>query len=200
MIQASTGPLRSIAGSTSSPTLASIAASVTLSLANHDASLPIAYQLYLPEDWAKDQARRQKAKIPETIAFQTKPEIAFEQIKVARTAGLPQGVVLMDAGYGNDTGLRTEITALGMSYVAGIGPNTSFWPAGASPIAATGSIGAWATTEASSTRWAAPAELGQGTRLQPTGRSVANHHLARGSRGLALVALCPTQSAAGASR
>jgi SRSO17 transposase len=62
---------------------------VTLSLANHDASLPIAYQLYLhlPEDWAEDQARRQKAKIPETIAFQTKPEIALEQIKVARTAG-----------------------------------------------------------------------------------------------------------------
>ena len=95
---------------------------MTLSLANHDASLPIAYQLYLPEDWAKDQARRQKAKIPETIAFQTKPEIALEQIKVARTAGLPQGVVLMDAGYGNDTGLRTEITALGMSYVAGSVP------------------------------------------------------------------------------
>ena len=42
---------------------------MTLSLANHEASLPIAYRLYLPEDWAKDQARRDKAKIPETIAF-----------------------------------------------------------------------------------------------------------------------------------
>src|SRR5467141_672629 len=87
---------------------------VSLSLANGHASLPIAYRLYLPEDWAKDQARRDKAKVPETIAFQTKPEIALEQIKAARTAGLPQGVVLMDAGYGNDTRLRTEITALGM--------------------------------------------------------------------------------------
>ena len=92
---------------------------VTLSLANHDASLPVAYRLYLPEDWAKDQARRHKAKVPETIAFQTKPEIALEQIKAARAAGLPEGVVLMDAGYGNDTGLRTEITALGLRYVAG---------------------------------------------------------------------------------
>jgi SRSO17 transposase len=36
----------------------------------------------------------------------------------------------MDAGYGNDTRLRTEITALGMSYVAGIGLNTSVWPLG----------------------------------------------------------------------
>jgi SRSO17 transposase len=109
---------------------------VTLSLANHEASLPVAYRLYLPEDWAKDQARRDKAKIPETIAFQTKPEIALEQIKATRTAGLPQGVVLMDAGYGNDTRLRTEITALGLSYVAGIGPNTSVWPPGAGPLPA----------------------------------------------------------------
>ena len=35
---------------------------MTLSLANHDASLPVAYRLYLPEDWAQDQARRDKAK------------------------------------------------------------------------------------------------------------------------------------------
>ena len=45
---------------------------VSLSLANHDASLPVAYRLYLAEDWAKDRARRHKAKVPETIAFQTK--------------------------------------------------------------------------------------------------------------------------------
>src|SRR6059058_3608401 len=33
---------------------------VSLSLANHDASLPIAYQLYLPKEWAKDRTRRRK--------------------------------------------------------------------------------------------------------------------------------------------
>jgi SRSO17 transposase len=88
----------------------------------------------VPEDWAKDEARRHKAKIPQTIAFQTKPEIALEQIKAAQTAGLPQGMVLMDAGYGNDTSLRTEITALGISYAAGIGPNTSVWPPGVAPM------------------------------------------------------------------
>jgi len=104
-------------------------------LANHDASLPIAYRLYLPEDWATDQARRDKARVPQTIAFQTKPEIAFEQIEAARAAGLPEGVVLMDAGDGNDTGLRTDITALGLRYVAGIGPNTSVWPPGEAPMA-----------------------------------------------------------------
>src|SRR6202011_188316 len=113
------------AGQLPEPALAKAGVAVSLSLANHDASLPIAYRLYLPEDWAKDQARRHKPKIPETSAFHTKPEIALEQIKAARRATRPQGVVLMDAGYGTDTSLRTEITALHMSYVAGIRPNTS---------------------------------------------------------------------------
>ena len=107
---------------------------VTLSLASRDARLPAAYRLYLAEDWAQDQARRHKAKIPQTIAFQTKPEIAVEQINAAQAAGLAQGVVLIDAGYGNDARLRTQITAGGISDVAGIGPNTSVWPPGAAPL------------------------------------------------------------------
>src|SRR3954468_8502719 len=45
---------------------------VTLSVANDHASLPIAYQLYLPQDWAADQKRRQAAGVPEDIAFATK--------------------------------------------------------------------------------------------------------------------------------
>src|ERR1700755_1216676 len=95
---------------------------VTLSLANHDASLPIAYLIYLPEDWGNNLERRHKAKVPETIAFQTKPQIALDQIKTARAAGLPEGMVLMDAGYCNDTQLGAEITALGLPCVAGCGP------------------------------------------------------------------------------
>jgi SRSO17 transposase len=42
--------------------------------------------------------------------------------------------VLMDAGYGNDTRLRTDIAALGLRYVAGIGPSTSVWPPGEAPM------------------------------------------------------------------
>jgi SRSO17 transposase len=109
---------------------------VRLSLANHDASLPVAYRLYLPEDWAADLERRHKAKVPQTIAFHTKPQIALAQIKAARAAGLPEGVVLMDAGYGNDTELRTQLTALGLRSVAGIGPKTAVWPPGTGPLPA----------------------------------------------------------------
>jgi SRSO17 transposase len=107
---------------------------VTLSIAAHAASLPIAYQLYLPEEWAKDSARRDRAGVPEAVAFATKPAIALEQIRAAVAAGVPQGVVLMDAGYGADTKLRTAITALGLRYVAGIQPHTTVWPAGRGPL------------------------------------------------------------------
>src|SRR5207344_2431448 len=107
---------------------------VSLSLANHHASLPVAYRLYLPEDWAADRDRRHKAKVPEEISFKTKPEIALAQIRAACEAGLPRGVVLMDAGYGCNTRLRTEVDALGLSYVAGILPNTSVWAPGTQPL------------------------------------------------------------------
>src|SRR5215475_11067855 len=107
---------------------------VTLSLANHHASLPVAYQLYLPKDWADDKERCRKAGVPEDIEFKTKPEIALEQVHWALEAGLPRGVVLMDAGYGASTELRESITALDLPYVAGIGPQTSVWAPGEEPL------------------------------------------------------------------
>ena len=96
---------------------------VSLSIANHAASLPVAYRLYLPAGWAKDRARRKKAGVPEEIHFKTKPEIALEQIRWACETGLPRGVVLMDAAYGSDTRLRAGMTDLGVPYVVGIVPN-----------------------------------------------------------------------------
>jgi SRSO17 transposase len=106
---------------------------VSLSLANTHASLPVAYRLYLPEDWAGDAARRGKAHVPKEIVFKTKPEIALEQIRAACDAGLPRGVVLMDAGYGANTELRRSIAALDLAYVAGILPNTTVWAPGTAP-------------------------------------------------------------------
>jgi SRSO17 transposase len=97
---------------------------VTLSIANHQASLPIAYRLYLPRVWSSDAARRKEVHVPDTIAFKTKPQIALEQIRAALAAGIAPGVVLMDAGYGNGLALRQAITDLGLAYVAAIVPTS----------------------------------------------------------------------------
>jgi SRSO17 transposase len=109
---------------------------VSLSIANHHASLPVAYRLYLPQEWTQDRERWRKASIPEDIVFKTKPQIAFDQIRAACEAGLPRGVVLMDAGYGANTGLRTDIAKLELTYVAGILPSTTVWAPGTAPLRA----------------------------------------------------------------
>jgi SRSO17 transposase len=93
---------------------------VSLSLANHHASLPVAYRLYVPENWAKDAARRKKTGIPDEIEFTTKPKMALEQIEWACKIGLPRGVVLMDAGYGHDLSFRKRLVELKLTYSVGI--------------------------------------------------------------------------------
>src|SRR3954471_1707869 len=109
---------------------------VTLSVATGHASLPIAYRLYLPEAWAGDPARRAMAGVPDEVGFATKPAIALEQVRQALADGVPPGVLVTDAGYGNDTDFRDGITGLGLAYVAGILGTTNLWPPGAGPLPA----------------------------------------------------------------
>ena len=103
---------------------------VSLSVATHQASLPVAYRLYLPQDWADDPARRAVAGVPSKVAFQTKPEIALQQMRQAHADGLPTAVALMDPAYGNNGALRAGIRELGQPYVAGILPTTAVWQPG----------------------------------------------------------------------
>jgi SRSO17 transposase len=107
---------------------------VSLSLSTGEASLPIAWQLYLPEIWAHDKKRRKSTGIPSEIGFQTKPEIAFEQIRAAVDRELPNAPVLADAGYGNDTKFREGITELGLLCVVGIQSSVSVWQPGQAPL------------------------------------------------------------------
>jgi SRSO17 transposase len=108
---------------------------VSLSVANHHASLPVAYRLYLPREWAGDRRRRRKAGVPPTIRFMTKPQIALEQIKAALAADIARGVVLMDADYGRDSNLRRELRALEMTYLAAIQSTPMVWSPGTGPKA-----------------------------------------------------------------
>jgi len=107
---------------------------VSLSLASTQGSVPIAYQLYLPQDWADDPGRGQAAGVPEAQAFATKPAIALEQMRRAIEQGVRTGVVLADAGYGDETAFRDGITATGLLYAVGIRPATTVWAPGTAPL------------------------------------------------------------------
>jgi SRSO17 transposase len=106
---------------------------VSLSVTTETSSMPVAFRLYLPEMWATDSKRRDRAGVPADICFRTKPEIALAQIRQARKRGIPEGVVLADAGYGTDSGFRTELTKLELPYVVGIQSTLSVWEPGKGP-------------------------------------------------------------------
>jgi SRSO17 transposase len=109
---------------------------VSLSVATWSSSLPIAYRLYLPKEWAEDSARRKKTEVPKEVQFETKPEIALEQIRAAVAAGVAQGIVLADAAYGNNTEFREEIAALGLQSVLGVQGSMTVWEPGKQPLPA----------------------------------------------------------------
>jgi len=107
---------------------------VSLSAVSDHASLPIAYRLYLPHEWIDDPVRRAKVGVPADIVFQTKPQIALDQLRAAVADGIKPEFVLADAGYGNDTDFRDGITKIGLPYAVGIQSSTSVWPPGAEPL------------------------------------------------------------------
>jgi SRSO17 transposase len=109
---------------------------VSLSVSTWSASLPMAWRLYLPEAWASDRKRSKKAGIPAEIKFQTKPQIALEEIRQALQDGVPPGAVLADAAYGNDTQFREEVTKLGLPYVLGVQSTITLWEPGKPPLPA----------------------------------------------------------------
>lgn len=106
---------------------------VSLSVAGEHVSLPVGYRLYLPQEWAQERARRIEAAIPQEIEFQTKPEIALGLLGAACAEEIPRGVVLADAGYGNETAFRQKLREMRLTYAVGIQKAVTVWAPGSGP-------------------------------------------------------------------
>jgi len=109
---------------------------VSLSVATWNASLPVGYRLYLPKEWAEDFTRRKETEVPKEVGFQTKPEIALDQIRAALAAKVDRGVVLADAAYGINTEFRDGLTDLELQYVVGVQSTMTVWEPGQQPLPA----------------------------------------------------------------
>ncbi|CAB3772891.1 IS701 family transposase ISRso17 [Paraburkholderia humisilvae] len=107
---------------------------VRLSIATQRGSLRVAWQLYVPREWTDDRQRARRAGIPDDLAFENKPQIALAQLREAMAAGVAPGIVLADAGYGDETAFRDGVTELGLLYAVGIRPGTSVWAHGTAPL------------------------------------------------------------------
>ena len=173
---------------------------VTLSIANHAASLPIAYRLYLPEDWAADEARRQKAHVPAAVKFRTKPEIALDQIRGALAAGVAPGVLLTDAGYGVNGAFRSGVTAMGLTYAVGVQSTLSVWPPEAGPLPPRPWSGRGRKPSQHAARRRSSASLGQETGQDAGSTGLANSRLAGGLERSLVLALRRRAVATGLAR
>ena len=107
---------------------------VSVSLACDQGSVPVAWQLYLPEDWAADPKRRVQAGVPEELRFATKTQIALAQLRTLLADGAPHHCVLADAGYGVDTAFRQTLSDMGLAYAVGVTSAVVVWPPGIEPL------------------------------------------------------------------
>jgi SRSO17 transposase len=121
----SVGVHRQYTGSAGKITNCQIA--VTLSVATAESHVPIDVELYMPQVWTDDLKRRRAARVPDSLQFKTKPQLALEMIRRAVAAKVPEGVVLADAAYGSSVEFREGIRALGLHYAVGVDPKTSVW-------------------------------------------------------------------------
>jgi SRSO17 transposase len=100
---------------------------VSLSLATLQGSLPLAWRLYLPKEWTDDAKRCKAAGVPETVGFATKGALAWAQIEAALAVGIPKGIVLTDAGYGDEAAFRDRLEERGLTYAVGIRQTAKVW-------------------------------------------------------------------------
>ena len=88
-------------------------------------TVPLGWALYLPEEWCDDPERRRKAKIPEEIEFQTKPELAVELVERAAGWKIAKAPILGDCAYGKNTALRERLDDAGLEYVLSVSEEVS---------------------------------------------------------------------------
>ncbi|CAM2197979.1 protein of unknown function [Paraburkholderia kururiensis] len=107
---------------------------VSLSVATEDASLPVSYRLYLPREWSDAPRDARKLVCPRQLNLQPNRRSPPDSCAKRGQSGAPDGIVLADAGYGDDTSFREAVSEFGLQYAVGIRSNTRVWAPGTAPL------------------------------------------------------------------
>ena len=100
---------------------------VFLTYASEQGHAPIDRRLYIPEDWFQNPQRCRKAGIPETVTFQTKPQMALEMIQAAAEAGVSYKWVTGDCVYGDYRTIRLWLEEQRKCYVLCVSGKEHVW-------------------------------------------------------------------------
>jgi len=93
---------------------------VSLHAVGERGTLPLGFSLYLPEERCADAERRRRAKIPASVVFKTKPQLASALVEQSVAWEMPRAPLLADCAYGDETAFRTRLHALELEYVLAV--------------------------------------------------------------------------------
>ena len=103
---------------------------VSLHAVGERGTVPLGFRLYLPQEWCADIERRQKAKVPDSVEFATKPALGGELAVGAAGWDVGRAPVLGDQAYGDDSKLRARLDDQQLEYVLSVSPTTTVFAAG----------------------------------------------------------------------
>ena len=107
---------------------------VSVSVATAYASLPVAYRLYVPENGLRTAIAGHGREFRRRLHSKPNPRLPWSNCAPWPETDTPKGVVLADAGYGNDSDFRRGVRSLNLSYVVGIQKSTKVWAPGTEPL------------------------------------------------------------------
>ncbi len=111
--------------------IANCPVAVSTALLADDLTWPTPMELYLPQAWAEDAARRDGAGLPRGLRFREKWRIALTHIRQVRAAGIQIDAILADAASGNVLAFRTAVDRMGVRDAVGVGLRVAARPTGA---------------------------------------------------------------------
>ena len=102
---------------------------------------PTSCELYLPQEWAADAERRDKARVPPTVRFREKWRIGLAHVRQLKKAGVEIDAVVADADYGTTTAFRTGLERMGLRYAVAVRGVLHAWLPGATTSRSLEAIG-----------------------------------------------------------
>ena len=107
--------------------IANCQVAVSTVLLDDQLAWPLTFELYLPQEWDTNAARRAKAGIPDQIRFREKWRIALAHIRRVLKADFQLTAVLADADYGSNAAFRRGLERLGLRYGLAIRGALTMW-------------------------------------------------------------------------
>jgi SRSO17 transposase len=106
---------------------------VSIHATTDQASCPIDWRLFLPEEWDHDAERRRKAHLPADVHHRPKWQLALDMLDELAAWGLAPPVLLADAAYGEVAEFRLGLEQRQLAYVVQVPGTLSAYPQDVAP-------------------------------------------------------------------